>query len=376
MIKTIFIRYFLLCKRLLKRASFVFMLLLIPAFSLITSIASSEDTGFVRIAVSCEDPSDDIAISLIDELQRGSNFLVFKEYESVESAINAVSSAKVDTAWIFPKDMKDRIADFADGRKTSLAKIYLSEDSMLVKASREKLFGALYSNISYEIYRNYVNDLGLPADRVTDEKLAESYEILSTDNGIISFEYLDSTTVDLDSYNYTTAPMRGLLVTVMLLCGMAATLFFLEDEQRHAFANMTPGARYLMFYGNNLAAVSISAVFVSVAIVLSGNYDEPICEPVSMVLLVLMTTGFTVLCGCVVRSRKIIGIMIPSLIVLSLALCPVFFSFVFCEPIQMLIPAYLYLYSISDPATYLLPMMVYILITAVLGFTTFKLEKR
>ena len=376
MLKTLLIRYFLLCKRLLKRPSFILILLLVPAFSLITNLTATEDTGFVRIAVSCEDRSDDISASLIDELKGSTNFLLLKEYDSPESAIDAVKSGRVDTAWVFPSNMSEKISAFVNGRKACLAKIYVTEDTMLTKASREKLFGALYSDISYEIYKKYVYDLGLPADTVTDERLAESYEILSTDNGIISFEYLDSAATDLDKYNYTTAPMRGLLVTVMLICGMAATLFFLDDEKRRTFANMTSGLRFLTFYGNNLAAVSISAVFVYVAVILSGNYVDPITESVSMLLLIFMTTGFSVLCGCAVKSGAKIGILIPTLIVLSLALCPIFFSFTIFEPLQMAIPAYMYLYGMADLTSYVLPMTLYSLITTSFGFLLFELRKR
>ena len=375
-LKTVFYRYFMLCKRLFKRASFLLILLLIPAFSMLIAITKTEDTGFVRIAVSCEDPSDNTASSLIQELKGNTNFLVIKEYDSPESAVSAVSTAKADTAWIFPNDLKERVASFAKGKNVSLARIYVREDNMLVKASREKLFGALYSDITYEIYKKYVYDLGLPSDKVTDQKLADSYEILSTDNGIISFEYQDSTEIRHDKYNYTTAPLRGLLITVMLVCGLAATLFYIEDECRRTFSNMTSSHRFLMFFGNNLAAVSVAAVFVSMAIMLSGNCVNFANETASMILHVLATTGFTVLCGCIVKSQAKLAIMLPTLTVLSLAFCPIFFNFVIFEPLQMIIPGYMYLFSVVDLSVFALPMILYSFVTIVFSFALFKLRKR
>ncbi len=376
MFKRILTWYFLLCKRLLKRTTFVLILLLIPLFSVFVTITSYEDSGFVRIALAAEDSADPVARGIIDDLREGSNFLKFEFYDDPEDAVQMVRSSEVDTAWIFPSKMSKRIDAFAKGDRDILTRIYLREDGMLVKASREKLFGAIYKELSYAIYKTAVNKLDISSDLISEEKLLEAYTLFAEDNGIISFVHLDQTSIDLDGYNYTVAPVRGLLVTVMLLCGMAATLFYLEDEKKHTFATLTSSKRFLVFFGNNLAAVSISAIFVVLAIFITGGFTSLFPEVVSMLLLVTAVTGFTVLLGSVTKSTWKVALLIPTLLVLSLVLCPIFFNLTPCEPLQALIPTYMYLCSIGNLSMYLLPMIIYSVIALSIAFIVYKFRKR
>ncbi len=375
MLSNIFLWYYALCKRLVNKISFVIILCLIPLFAVLLSIASKDDVGFVRIALAAEEDCDEATRFIIDKLSEDTIFLTFEVYDSEQSAIEAVRNSEVDSAWVFPKDLENRIIEFSKGRKTTLTKVYVQEDNMFIKASREKLFGALYNKLSYEIYRSSVHELNLDQEEVTEQKLAEAYHVF-TDNGIISYEYTDSTPIELDSYNYTTAPLRGFLATLMLICGIAATLYYIDDEKRQTFAMITQNKRYLVFYGNNLAAVSISSIFVVIAVILSGNYTSVLTETLSMMFLVFMITGFTVSVGCVFISSTKIGLMIPVLLILSLAFCPIFLNFNPNPNFQSILPQYLYLFSIGNISKYIWPMLFYSMFAFAFSFLLFKIRKR
>ena len=153
---------FLLSKRLFKKVSFVIILCLIPIIALSFKMLSDEESGIVRIAL-CNEGNDRDASRVVDSLLNRSSVFLYTEVEDADEAEELIRDGVVDGAWIFPKDYGNRIDDYTKGlidnsnKTENVVTVYQSEDSILLNLSRMELFGALYSDLSYSLYDNYIN---------------------------------------------------------------------------------------------------------------------------------------------------------------------------------------------------------------------------
>ena len=111
---TFFSRFLILNKRILKKKIFLFILLLIPLSVVCLAIASTSDAGIITIALATEDISDPIASEIINDLENGDSLIRFVVTDSPDDAVSLVESAEADGAWIFPENMKEKIAEFVD----------------------------------------------------------------------------------------------------------------------------------------------------------------------------------------------------------------------------------------------------------------------
>ncbi len=336
-------------KRLLKRPSFIIILLLIPIFTLSMSRVATEESGFVRIAVCALDKGDAAATAIIEELKKDNKMTVITECENESEARSLVEQGKVDTAWILLDNLESRADKIGRGESEQLVRIYMTEENTFVRAAREKLLGMFFPLVSYEIYENAALKLPLPPEYKTSEAFAEAYHIFEDDVNLIEYTYLDSNQSAPTNYDFLTAPLRGLLCTVMLLCGLAAALFFNCDDREGIFANLTAGRRAAVFIANNLAALTLSGFFVSMALMLSGLYGSFWYESLSMLLYILAATGFCTLIGALLKSPAKLSVAFPIVLILSIAMSPVFFNMRRLALVQGFFPLYHYLYGMNNP---------------------------
>lgn len=372
--KRVLIWYGLLHKRLLKKIGFLLILLLIPTLTMMTVLTAKEDSGLVHIALSAKEPTDPFAAQVLRELSADSSILRYTQCDTAEEATALVESGKADVAWVLQEDLDGRMDRVAKGEKIPLAEVIYTEDNMFVKASRERLFGGLFSHLSYRIYEAYVLSLDLPAEAITPDTLQETYALFADDGEMVEFQTVDAKVLDFSGEHYLTSPLRGLLMTVMLLCGLAATLYFRADEQKRVFSNLPTSRRIWVFFGNNAAALSIAGVFVTVALILSGQVASVGGEILLMGLFVLMTTGFCTLLGTVIRSLRTLSLTLPVLLVLTLAFCPIFVNVTVAPWLQAFLPPYLYLRG-GDGEGWIM-MLVYILVSWSAAYGLYRLRYR
>lgn len=361
----IFTWYFILVKRLLKKPGFLMILLLIPILSVCLNMAADEEKSIVKVAVASKDKSD-YAKSVVESIDRESELISYSVCQTSEEAIEMVKSQKVDTAWIIRENLEENVNSFASGKNTVLVDVYLVEDNTFVQSSREALFGALFEKISYRMYEKTIeNTVGEGV--VSEEVLKEEYEIFDKDDAIVEMKFLNSVNDILEDADYLTAPLRGLLSIVMLFCGIAAVMYFNNDDKKKVYSAISYRKRAFVMFGNNLAAMTIAGIVITISIAVSGIYTNFVYETLMMILLVLAATGFCSLLGSVFSSNTLLSAMLPSVLVLSIAFCPVFINFNTYEFIQAVLPPYYYLYGINDISC-ALPFIVYIVVTFMMAY--------
>ena len=347
MINKVWIWYLMLNKRLLKKTGFLIILILIPVFAFIFQYFVEQDNGgLMRIALALEDSEDAVAKRLLERVNQPSQVFDFTVCHSEEEAKRQVAGAKAEAAWVFVDDMDKRMQEIATGKDRAIVKVYESEENTFLNISREKIFSVLYPEIAYYIYEDYITNEMLADEEISDERLQEAYEVIGEEDSFIEFSFLDSNQEGIEDANYLTSTLRGLLIVLMLLAGMAATMYHLTDREEGLFSWLPIKKWIFVSWGNNLAALSMAAVFVTIALIATGNYTSFWQETVAMVLFILAGSVFCSTLGVLLQQVHHMCVAVPAILVLCIVFCPVFFNI--RVPMQQILPPYYYLYAIHS----------------------------
>lgn len=374
-ISKVFLWLALLNKRLLKKISFLIILCCIPLLVLGVNLMAKQESGILRVVL-CREDADDLADKVVADLLQMESALSFVEVETKEEAINLVQMNKADAAWIFPGDFEDIMNDcFQKGIwDEALIRIVEKEDNVMLHLSREVLFGRLYSTISYTVYDHFVRSVVLDGVEVSEEELWESYQKTNMDENMFVFSYLDGETADMGT-SYVLYPVRGLLALVIVLCGLALGLYFMQDEQNGIFVWMPLNRTVLGSWLYQMPGLADVGVVVLAALFLSGVTVSFLTEILLMFVYLWMVAGFSDLvrrlCGKPVR----LGAMIPLLMIVMLAVTPIFMGAPNMKWLQLLLPPYYYINALHNNA-YRVGMLVYVVVIFAVNFLILKLQAR
>ena len=366
---TKWLRWFIILnKRLLKKKGFLIILALIPVISVLIASAGDNSGGFIRVAVSSKS-TDLFSEDLLSEIDKDTKIIKVTRYSTPKKAIEMVKTGKADTAWVLEENIEEKINSAAEGRRETLVNIYAAEDNSFIRSSREKLFGALFPRISHKLYENFITEELNHKNQLTNEEIKDAYTKFISSEGLVDFQ-ITNTKNGINDINILTAPLRGLLAIVMLFCALASTMYFISDDKSRIFSSLTPQKRFFVFLGTNIAALLISGFFVSLALIFSGVYTNPITETVAMLLYILSASAFCTLLGTILRSNNLLGAASPLILVICLALCPVFLDVTLFTPVKYLLPTFYYLFSITN-SSFILKTIIFILCLYPVSFISY-----
>lgn len=361
---------YLLTKRLYKKMTFLLILLLIPVIVLGIGAIARQESGFVKIALAQEDASDELSGEIINELKESSQLILYTCYDSPSAAADAVKSGKADAAWIFPKETKSRIELFTKNQNPDnyIVTVLEREENVLLKLSHEKLSGVIYKHCARTMYINYVRENVEVLYYVDDDRLMDYYESYKTGSNLFSFTLPDSeTVVPVMEVDYLTAPLRGLLGIMIVVCGIAAALFYLKDEKNGVFALFRASKKPLIEAACLMVALISVGIAVIIALLFAGVAVSFFRELWIMALYVIICTLFCMLIRRLTCSIKQLATVLPLLIVSLIVVCPVFFDFDFAKSLQLLLPTTYYINSVYNNM-YIYYSLIYAAFIAVLIF--------
>lgn len=355
----------MLSKRLYKKPAFLVLLALIPVLVLgYVSVAAGE-SGVVHVGLVCQE-EDPITQEIFDELQTGSELLTFRYFADLRDAQSLLKSGKLDAIWLFPGNMEEKIEKFTQNNFSSNAFITVQEreDSVALMLSREKLNSTVYPHIANRVYVHFLRNLAPELSHLSDRQLLDYY--FATDLSVNLFEFEGA--AGQKKTGYLLSPLRGLLGTLILLCALAAEMYYISDEKRGVFGWISRRWRFLPELGCQITAVlHISAAcLICLAVCgLAGNIRTELAVLFLYSLCCsLLAMALRQLCG----SLKALSILLPLIIVLVLVICPVFFDLGALRPAQYLLPPTYYINAVYD-SRWLLYMVGYLAVTA--GATVF-----
>lgn len=370
-------RYWILTKRMLKKLSFLLLLCTIPLMVFGMRQMSKQESGIVTLALCAEDWKDETALKAIDKLTGVDSVARFLIIENEEEARKAVLENRADGAWIFASSLGDRLMDFGSGdKKHKAVKIIEREDSVGLQLAREKLYGILYSDIAYGIYLDFVKEELLGNDEeallLAKEELDEDYQENHMEKSIFEFSFLqdqsDGETRQAESY--LMVPLRGILALMVILCGLAANLYFLQDERKGIMAGYNMRKRRFLLYLYQVIAMVPAAIAVLIAYKASGIAVGMGREIICMLLYIVGASIFGSFVTVACKRLEVLAALIPVLMITLMVLCPVFFAVRHLHGIQMIFPPYLYLFGTFND-TFIVRQLIYCAIGGVLelGYT-------
>ncbi|MBE7053604.1 MAG: ABC transporter permease [Ruminococcaceae bacterium] len=367
--------YRMLTKRLLKKFSFVVILLIIPIIVLCTkNVLVGQESSIVKVALFKEDNSV-ISQRIIKSLTEKDSIIEFTEYDTRDEAENMLKNNSVDAVWVFNKDLDESVDKYSLRKITEpFIEVLQREENVTLQLSREMLYGELYSDLSYYVYKNYIKQNVAIDKDISDEVYRQYYNGNERNGDIVKIEYFNLDK-PVNETNYLLAPIRGLLALIVVLCSLASVMYFLKDQQEGKFDYLSPKKRYIPAFAYTLSAATLSAFAVILAVFLSGVSTGVLNEIITMVLYILASTAFC-LCFCMVfKSYGKLGATIPALIILMLVLSPVFFEINVLVPVKMLLPSYYYLNAIYN-VEFIFFMMIYAIVMFAVSYLLNKFIKK
>lgn len=332
-------------KRLFKHYSFIVILLLIPVIIPVANTVMNDGGGMLTIAlVSNGGISDEI----INTLTTDDTVIRYRIYDTEDEAKKAVERESADAAWIFPEDLDQKIKEFATGTKKPFVKIIQREENIPLRLSYEKLYGAIYPHITYELYKDYTYKELTTPEEVSEDVLKYTNDNINKYENIIKITRLDCDEEVVLSKNFLTIPLRGMLAIVVLLCSIAAAMYFLGDLADGKFDWLAPKKRLAPAFGSCFAAAVASSAAVFAALFASGIFIGFVKEFISMLLYAVAVSGFCLILCIVFRSAGKLGASIPFFVIVTLVLCPIFFNLNVLKPVKFMLPTFYYLQSLYN----------------------------
>ena len=357
--KSNYLRLFLLLnKRLLRKPSFIIILCLIPLMVFGLKLVSERESGIVRIALVNEGSRE--AQEIIDELMDKDSVFLFRVIDNAKEAEEALMDNRIDAVWVFPRDYTSGVSDFSESlvknSKDSdrVVTVIEREDNVLLQLSRMQLFGALYSDLSFSLFDNFINL------RIADGKVGESELYGYYDNNMNTgelFDYRDEGDEDAASA-YLFAPLRGILLLLVLLCGLAAAMYYRDDLDKEIFTWMPVGNKWIFEHVYLCTALVDGGIVVIITFFITGLSKISLLEIGLMILFILSGCCFCSIIRKLTRSLKSLATLIPILMLSMLVICPVFIYLRELRGLQLLLPPFYYLMA-KNNTTYFNYFVIY-----------------
>lgn len=345
-------RFFLWCgllaKRLLRRPAYLAVLLLIPLFALALALFSRQESGALTVDLVLEDPDDRAARAAVERLTEGDSVLLFRTAEDEESAAEEVRSGRADAAWIFREGLESRLERFAGGGRGNAITVIEREDNVFLMLSREKLFAAVYPETSFALFSDFLQtELG--AEENDRSVFRQYYDRVAVTERVLRFETVEGRELETGD-SYLTAPLRGTMALLLVLCGMASGLYCYREERAGSFVWLSARARRWLPLLSHLIAIVPAALAALAAMALAGITVGAGRELLLMLLYIPATALFCELLRCLCPCEEHNGALIPLMTAAMLVLCPIFLDLGLLRPLAMLLPPYWYLHALWDGA--------------------------
>ena len=354
----------MLSKRLYKKPTFLVLILLIPILLFGYMAIADGESGMMTVGLVSQE-EDPITREIFTDLKQEEKMLSFQIFETVQEAELLLESGKLDAVWIFPGNMAEKIDAFARKPTASNAfiKVLEREGNVATVLVREKLSGGIYPYLSQRIYIHSLREVAPELSELSDDELLEYY--MATDLTVDLFDFEGSAAQSKET-SYLLSPVRGLLGVLILLCSLATAMYYIRDKENGTFAWVSKRWQFLPELGCHLASsLHVSAVCL-ICLVIGGLAGNIWTELLVLLMYSLCCSVFAMALRQLFGSLRSLGTLLPLVMVMSLAICPVFFDLGVLRQAQYALPPTYYINAVYN-SRYLLYMAGYIAGSAILA---------
>lgn len=335
-VRKLLLWFAMLSKRLYKKPTFLILMVLIPLLVVGYTAISGGESGMLTIGLACEE-NDPLAQEIFSDLQTSSQLISFRIYDTPQEAETLLRGGKLDAAWIFSGDIADKIEIFSQQPSASNAfiRVLEREDNIALMLSRERLNGTIYPYVAQRVYVHFLRDLAPELDHLSDAQLLEYYEAVDLSTKL--FDYANAASQQQHE-SFLLSPLRGLLGALILLCSLAAGMYYIRDLEAGTFAWINRKWLFLPEFGCQMTASLHIGIVCAICLSFCGLAASVWLELAILLLYSLCCSVFAMLLRQLCGSMKLLGAMLPLLIVVVLVVCPVFFDLGPLRTAQYLLP--------------------------------------
>jgi len=342
----------LFIKRLIKNPAFIFILIIMPLLVTMFNNVNSKEENSIFVGVYYE--KDELSKSVCENLKAKEGYIKFLVYDNKEEMTNEVQAKKLECAYIFPSDFKDRLDNY---KIKKIITCIEAPSTILSSLSDEIVFSEIIREYGKNIAVNFAKEKNIfIGDGENNIKnISENYERFNTPESTFSINYRYINTDEINSSKITdkntTYIIHGIIAILILISGLLGAVKWFGDEKRGLYSSFNSKAKIIVGFISILAPTILMALSGIITIYLSNTYSDMFREVISMILYVLLVVGFSYLLKLLVKSGTDICAILPVIIIGTLIFCPVFIdlsNFIpFISWINKLFPEFYYLQGIS-----------------------------
>ena len=369
----------LMTKRLMKKPSFIIILVLLPVILVMYRFIITEDDGTIRACVYVPEGSEAFTEKLADNLADAEFSARFYLVDSEDDLYSDVIAGRAEVGYILPKDLKER---FLTKNWDSAVRMVVSDTSQMAPFVNEFVTVVIYTDMMEEYIADYlVNRSGLELSDEEIRPIIRENLLKQADSGslfdIAYRDYYKNEEVSREEVmaeNYLMKPIRGTVALFVLLAGLAGLVFWFQDNAEGRFKVMSHEKRPVINYGSLLLPTALSAIVGMVCILIAGLCGNIFFELLTMLLYVIFVTGVCEIIRVIVPSVNAVCAAIPILAIASYLCCPILID------LKKVLPVVSYLRKILPPDYYLetfngTALWVLAVATAVVTLVSVGLEK-
>lgn len=349
-VKRFLIWQYMLHKRLLHKKAFVVLLCLVPLLVWGMGRIAREDSGIMTVLLCLEEPEDKLALQLVEEMLQEDSILHY-ELAEPDEAYELVADGKVDCAWIFREDFQEKLIHTFTGKGEKIAPVYVvaQEDTVALQLAGTKLYGSVFPHLVQLLCKYFIENEVLGGESISQEELQAYYAESGIEGELFQVIYEGNEEAgEMLEQSYLLAPIRGILAVFLLVCGLVATLYYLQDGERGMFAWIPVHKRRGLLYCYLFAAGLDVSVVAVLSLGVSGGRPVSLRELGILMLYLLLTAVFCELMKLLCRKKETLAKWIPLISLAMLGLCPIFWDLGSGFALQYLFPPAYYLRALQS----------------------------
>lgn len=342
----------LMTKRLLKKPSFVIILVLLPVILLMYRFIITQDDGTLRAAVYVAEGGDGLAAEVADGLENSDNMVQFYKTDSEDDLYSDVIAGRAEVGYVLPADLGHR---FLSGKWSGSVIMVVSQTSQYAAFVNEFVTMELYQDYMEDTVTDYlVNKSGLELREDTVRPMVRSrLREVDGQESLFTITYRDSYTneelseEEVVTENYLMKPIRGTVALFVLLAGLAGLVFWFQDDAEGRFKVMSYERRPVINYGSLFLPTILGGIVGFVCIMIAGLSTGFFREVLIMLLYCIFIVGVCEIIRTLVPNVNAVCAIIPILAIGSYLCCPIIMD------LKKTLPVIVYLRKILPPDYYL-----------------------
>lgn len=324
--------FLLICKRSLKKPSFLLILLIFPLAGFLFASISQKEEARLFVALYGE-KEDDFSSSIIHQLcQSDYHLLSFYSCNSIEQLKKDVLTGRAQWGYIFPKDFETRLQT---GMARKSISVLSSPSSLFIPVSNELIFSRVMEAHSLFLLKQSLENND-PSSSSLFSMAEDFYEHHLNAESSFSFQYSykDATSIDsLKPPSIVMASFAGFASVLVFLSALTGILSYEKDKEQRIFSSVPYTLSPFLPVISILAPSILGGTSALLGLYTARQGEGLLLDTAKMALYILLLLVYCLLLKFLFRNFTRLSIIIPFLLLGSLIFSPIFIDFGSFSPV-------------------------------------------